>query len=67
MRLEALQDARLLANEELESLENEVVDCIDVLLAAFATEQGVDKMTKMMIVDRAEGGKRQDACSVATA
>jgi hypothetical protein len=50
LRLEALHEARLLTDEELESLEDAVVDCIEVLPAAFATEQGVVKVMKMILI-----------------
>ena len=49
-RLEALHEARLLTDEELESLEDTVVDCIEVLPAALATERGVEKVMKMILI-----------------
>ena len=50
LRLEALHEARLLTDEELESLEDKVVDCIEVLPAAFATEQRVEMVMKMILI-----------------
>lgn len=52
-RLEALHEARLLTDAELNSLEDAVVDCIEVLPAAFATESKVEKVVKMILVSDA--------------
>lgn len=49
-RLEALHEARLLTDEELNSLEDAVVDCIEVLPTAFATDSKVEKVVKMILV-----------------
>jgi septal ring factor EnvC (AmiA/AmiB activator) len=50
-RLEALHEARLLTEEELDSLEDTIVDCIEVLPTAFATgNAAVEKVLKMVLV-----------------
>lgn len=49
-RLETLHEARLLTDEELESLEDMVVDCIEVLPQALVTERGVEKVIKMILI-----------------
>ena len=49
LRLEALHEARLLTDEELNSLEDAAVDCIELVPTAFATESGVDKVIKMIL------------------
>ena len=50
LRLEALHEASLLTDEELNSLEDEVVDCIELLPTAFATDRGIDNVIKMILV-----------------
>ena len=49
-RLEALHEASLLTDEELNSLEDVVVDCIEVLPTAFAMESKVEAVVKMILV-----------------
>jgi hypothetical protein len=49
-RLETLHEARLLTDSELEILEDAVVDCIEVLPTAFATERVVEKVMKMILI-----------------
>ena len=46
----ALHEARLLTDEELARLEDVVVDCIEVLPAAFAADTGVAKVLRMVLV-----------------
>jgi uncharacterized circularly permuted ATP-grasp superfamily protein len=49
-RLEALREARLLADEDLFDLEDAIVDCIQVLPTALATDTTVDKVVKMILI-----------------
>ena len=58
LRLEVLHEARLLTDEELNSLEDAVVDCIELLPTAFATERGVDKVIKMILVSERVGNDK---------
>ena len=50
LRLESLLEAQLLTDVEVESLEDTVVDCIEVLPTGFASDRGVDKVVKMILV-----------------
>ena len=54
LRLEALHEARLLTDGELNRLEDDVVDCIEVLPTAFVADRSIDKVIKMILVS--EGG-----------
>ena len=58
LRLEALHEARLLTDEELNSLEDAAVDCIELVPTAFATERGVDKVIKMILVSERVGNDK---------
>lgn len=49
-RLQAMHAAKLLTDEELFSLEDAVVDCVEVLPTAGASAPEVEKIVKMLLV-----------------
>lgn len=49
-RLQAPHTAKLLTGEELYSLEDAIVDCIEVMETAEASAPEVEKVAKMMLV-----------------
>ena len=55
-RLQSLHGAKLLTDEELYSLEDAIVDCIEVMPTAGASAPEVEKVAKMMLVSAKVAG-----------
>ena len=57
-RLQSLHDAKLLTDEELYSLEDAIVDCIEVMPTAGASSPEVVKVASMLLVSAKVPGDR---------
>ena len=57
-RLQAMHDAKLLEDEELYSLEDAIVDCIEVMPTAGASSPEVVKVASMLLVSAKVPGDR---------
>ena len=66
-RLQSMHGAKLLTDDELFSLEDMIVDCIEVMPTAGASAVEVEKVAKMLLVSVIEGAERQHAVAPAAA